>query len=197
MRPRMVLALGLMLTLASASCARSTDNDAGVATAISGGPKAPSSPTAPATPDKDRALKFSQCMRQHGLAWFPDPDSSGRMAVSVPNGTDQKKFDAASEACKQYAPAGPAQGKVDPQALEQMRQLAKCMRENGVPNFPDPGADGSISLDKSKLGTGPGDPTFDKADAACSKYQPPGAKRGTSTTGGGGQKLGTNTGGQG
>jgi len=193
----MVLALGLMLVLASASCARGTNNGTGVATAMSGGPKASSNPTSTATPDKDTALKYAQCMRQHGLSWFPDPDSSGRTAVRIPNGTDKAKLDAANEACKQYAPPGPADGKADPQMVEQMRQLAKCMRANGVPNFPDPSADGSLAIDKSKVGSGPGDPTFDKAEAACSKYQPPGAKRGVTDNGGGSGQQGGTTGGQG
>ena len=196
MRPRMVLALGLMLILASAGCARGTDNGTGVATALSGAPAASSSPSSDPTPDKDTALKFSQCMRRQGLTWFPDPDADGRMSIAVPSGTAKAKVDAATEACKQYAPAGPAKGKIDPQAIEQMRQLAKCMRENGVPNFPDPAADGGLAIDGSKLGTGPGDPTFDKAEAACSKYMPPGAKRGTMKNGGGGQQ-GTTAGGQG
>jgi hypothetical protein len=56
--------------------------------------------------------------------------------------------------------------------LEQMRQMAKCMRENGVPDFPDPSAEGGIRLDAGKLGAGPGDPVFDKAQQKCDKYMP-------------------------
>lgn len=195
MRPRTVLALGLMLTLASAGCARGTDNGAGVATAITGVPKASSSPSASATDEADAAFKFSQCMRQQGLTWFPDPDSGGRLAVSIPQGTDQKKLEAAQQACKKYMPPGPADGKPDPQAVEQARQMAKCMRANGVPNFPDPNPNGGISIDGSKLGTGPGNPTFDKAEAACSKYMPPGAEKHTVKNGS--QNNGAATGGQG
>jgi hypothetical protein len=197
MRPRTVLALGLMLTLASAGCARGTDNGTGVATAITGVPKASSSPTATAVNDADAAIKFAQCMRQQGLTWFPDPDANGRVSINVPQGTDPKKVDAARKACKKYAPAGPADGKPDPQAIEQARQMAKCMRANGVPNFPDPNADGSIAIDGSKLGAGPGDPTFDKAQAACSKYMPPGADQHTVKNGSGQQNAGSVTGGQG
>jgi hypothetical protein len=193
MRPRTVFALGLLLTLASAGCARGTDNGTGVATAVTGVPKASSSSTSAAPPNADTALEFSRCMREHGLTWFPDPDSGGRMSIKVPSGTDPKKVDAAQQACKKYAPAGPANGKPDPQAIEQMRQMAKCMRANGVPNFPDPDANGGLSIDGSKLGMGPGDPTFDKAEQACNKYLPPGGK----TAAKNGSEQGGTTGGQG
>ena len=176
MRPRTVLALGLMLALASAGCARSADSGTGVATAITGAPKASSSPTASVVVDRDQALKFSQCMREQGLTWFPDPNPDGRTAIITPKGTDPKKVQAAQAACKKYEPAGPANGKPDPQAMEKIRQMAKCMRANGVPNFPDPNADGGIDLDIKKLGMGPGDPTFDKAQTACAKYLPGGGQ---------------------
>ena len=195
MRPRTVLAFGLLLALASAGCARGTDDGNGVATAVTGVPKVSSSPTSTAGPDAETAIKFSKCMREQGLTWFPDPDPGGRLAISVPQGTDPKKVEAAQTACKKYAPAGPANGKADPQAIEQARQMAKCMRANGVPNFPDPDPDGGISIDGSKLGTGPGDPTFDKAQTACSKYLPPGA--GQNTVKNTPQQAGANAGGQG
>jgi hypothetical protein len=54
--------------------------------------------------------------------------------------------------------------------------MAKCMRANGVPNFPDPGPNGQLAIDSSKLGTGPGDPTWDKAEKACAEYRPEGAR---------------------
>jgi hypothetical protein len=44
--------------------------------------------------------------------------------------------------------------------------FAKCMRENGVPSFPDPGADGGfVKNDKTN------NPEFKKAEEACKQYQ--------------------------
>ena len=108
------------------------------------------------------------------MAWFPDPED-GKLSVAVPSDVDRKEMQEAEEACRQYAPDGGERPVPDPEALEQSRQMAKCMRENGVPNFPDPNPDGSLSLDGQKIGMGPGDPTFDKAEQACSKYRPSGA----------------------
>ncbi|MFI7423742.1 hypothetical protein [Nonomuraea sp. NPDC049684] len=43
--------------------------------------------------------------------------------------------------------------------------FAKCMRENGVPSFPAPGADGSFAKN-DKANT----PEFTKAEEACKHY---------------------------
>ena len=53
-------------------------------------------------------------------------------------------------------------------------KYSQCMRENGVPDFPDPQPNGSIQLgrDKSGKGIGPGDPAFDKAEEKCSQFMP-------------------------
>jgi hypothetical protein len=190
MRTATVVAFGLMLTLASAGCARSDDDGPGVATAQNGPASASASPSAKASRDPDAPLKFAKCMREQGLTWFPDPKSGGGMAIKVPKGFDPKKLEAAHEACKQFAPGmdgdGPAQA--DPEMLEKARQMAKCMRENGVPNFPDPQPNGGIRLDGDKLGTGPGDPTFDKAEEKCAKFMPNpdgGKQMGSDSAGGG------------
>jgi hypothetical protein len=184
----MVAALALMLALGSAACARTATEDPQVASAQNGAnPSA--SPSASASDDPDAPLKFSRCMREHGITWFPDP-VAGKMQVAVPKGTDQKKMEAAQEACKKFMPNGGEAPKPSAEDLERVRNMAKCMRENGVPNFPDPAPDGELSIDSSKLGTGPGDPTFDKAEKACSKYVPKGAKRQTQKDSGGGTTAG-------
>jgi hypothetical protein len=175
MRTRNVAVLALMLALGPAACARTGTNDPQVASAQGGNTTA--SPSASATPsdDPDAPLKFSRCMREHGLSWFPDP-SNGKMSVAIPQGTDMKKVEAAQEACKQYMPNGGNAPKPSAEELQQARDMAKCMRENGIPNFPDPNPDGGMMIDAGKLGTGPGDPTWDKAEKACAKYEPKGGK---------------------
>ncbi|HXM55215.1 MAG TPA: hypothetical protein VOB72_07475 [Candidatus Dormibacteraeota bacterium] len=62
----------------------------------------------------DQAIKFSQCMRQHGVN-MPDPQSAGgggiRIAAS-PGAFDptSDQFEQAQEACKQYQPRGATTG---------------------------------------------------------------------------------------
>ena len=118
-------------------------------------------------------MKFAQCMRENGMTWFADPEPGQRgLRIAVPPGQDKTKVDAAMEACKKFMPNGGEPPKLDAAALEQARQMAKCMRANGVPNFPDPSADGGIRIDGRKLGTGPGDPQFDAAEEKCARFRP-------------------------
>ena len=50
-------------------------------------------------------------------------------------------------------------------------KYAACMRSHGVPNFPDPNADGSISIN-SKTGLDPQSPKFRAAQNVCEKELP-------------------------
>jgi len=190
MRTRTVAASILVLALASAGCARTGTNDPQVASAQSAAAKAGASPSATASHDPDAPIKFSRCMREHGISWFPDP-KDGKMSIRIPQGSDRKKFEAAQEACKQFMPNGGEMRKPSPEELEQARQMAKCMRENGVPNFPDPAPDGGIAIDSNKLGIGPDDPSWKKAEAACSQYMPKGAQTEKHVEGAGAANGGT------
>jgi hypothetical protein len=56
------------------------------------------------------ALKYSKCMRKHGIADFPDPNSSGGLEVQATPGGDldpnHPQFKAADQACKHLLPGG-------------------------------------------------------------------------------------------
>ena len=65
-------------------------------------PNGGSGPTAAqAQQAKAQALRFSQCVRAHGVPNFPDPDSTGRIPDPATVGIDQgsPKFRAANQAC--------------------------------------------------------------------------------------------------
>jgi hypothetical protein len=68
-------------------------------------------------------------------------------------------------------PNGGEPMKADPQMQEQMRKFAQCMRENGVPGFPDPGADGGIQINGGN-GVDPTSEEFKKAEKACAQHGP-------------------------
>ena len=55
---------------------------------------------------KAQALRFSQCVRAHGVPSFPDPDSTGRIPDPATVGIDQgsPKFRAANQACGTFRP---------------------------------------------------------------------------------------------
>jgi hypothetical protein len=177
MRTTRILVLGMLLLGGAAGCA---EQQAGARVASAGGatPTASASASAAAR-DADAPLKHAQCMREQGMTWFPDPDSSGKTSIRIPQGTDKAKFDAAMEACRKWGPDSGGPEKIDPEMVENMRRMAQCMRDNGIKNFPDPAADGGLRVDGSKLGTGPGDPAFDKARKACEQYAPKDTNRKT------------------
>jgi hypothetical protein len=173
MRVRTGLVLGLLLTVSVAGCA-GTHGGGGVATANGSGSKPTSSAQPGGLSDRESALKFAQCMRENGVPNFPDPtfNDGGGIGIEAPQGSDPQKVDAAMKTCKKYLPNGGEPLKADPQRMEQMRKLAKCMRENGVPGFPDPGPDGGIQMNGNDSGLNPNDPKFQAAQKACAKYEP-------------------------
>ncbi|MDI6102002.1 hypothetical protein QLQ12_25615 [Actinoplanes sp. NEAU-A12] len=187
MRTRTVLVLGVLLAATVTGCAKNSESP-GVATAASGNPRSTAGPTASAGIDPDAPLKHAKCMRENGMSWFPDPQGPNS-TIRIPSNVAPEDFQKAMQACRQWAPDGGEKPEADPARIEMARQMARCMRENGVPGFPDPNPDGSLHLDGEKIGTGPGDPTFDKAEEKCSQYRPSGAVQrhvgGPGTAGGG------------
>jgi hypothetical protein len=174
----------LVLALTAAGCAApGTGGDGGDGVATVGGT---ASPSASASPDgaagldqQEKALKFAQCMREHGVD-MPDPQfENGRIKVQIGGGPgDEETIEAAQEACREYAPMGGPDGKPDPQMQETMRKMAQCMREHGVEDFPDPQADGGVRID-GNIGD---DPDFPQAQKVCEDQFLPGAG-GTRTSG--------------
>jgi hypothetical protein len=132
------------------------------------GPSAVGSTTSPSAPS---AVTYSACMRSHGVANFPDPDSNGQLpktdAQQLAVSTSQ--LQAAQQICRPLSPASggsfrqQTQGCVESgdcptalvrQMLDVQRKYAQCMRTHGVPNFPDPILDpqGRPFFDVSKAG---------------------------------------------
>ncbi len=94
--------------------------------------------------DRDRAIAYAQCMRENGVPDFPDPDAQGRLRGAGHEQQDAPQFVAALEACRDLAPGGEHEKLGDPAFVEQMREFSQCMRENGLPDFPDPDAQGRL-----------------------------------------------------
>jgi hypothetical protein len=106
--------------------------------------------------DDDAALAYAQCMRDNGYAEFPDPTPGEGMRFLITPGS-AARFEQAATTCRALAPAGLRDEGVTPEALEGLLKLAQCVREHGLPNFPDPSADGRF--DAGKIGAGPDDPS--------------------------------------
>ena len=89
-----------------------------------------------------KALAYSRCMRSHGVLNFPDPNSSGAFPkISAQQlGVSSTLFQAAQNHCRYLLPnggSGPSQTQVQ-QIMSGMLKFARCMRSDGVSNWPDP-----------------------------------------------------------
>jgi hypothetical protein len=115
-------------------------------------------------------LAFAKCMREHGVdVPDPKPGQGGlvRIAPGASTNPDDPKVRAAETACRPLLGAGgTGAGPDDPKARAAMLDFAKCMRANGVENFPDPTGNGDIAIGGSN-GVDPSSPAFQKAQRAC------------------------------
>lgn len=104
-------------------------------------------------------VSFAQCMRENGLKDFKDPSAGGSFSLQVnPNDPVAKK---ALKACQSQTQTNFVDGGSDTRWMAAQREYSKCMRAQGLTDFPDPGPDGAQHL------TGPIDAAFKAADAVC------------------------------
>ncbi|WP_433616506.1 hypothetical protein ACQP2P_14935 [Dactylosporangium sp. CA-139114] len=92
--------------------------------------------------DRDKQLKFSKCMRDNGYD-MPDPDGNadGTGAVGTVTANDAA-FQAALEKCRPLLPNGGEPPKLSEEERAEALKFAKCMRDKGIADYPDPSADG-------------------------------------------------------
>ena len=95
------------------------------------------------------AVKFAECMRKNGVSQFPDPGASGELTIdAVANGsglnTSTPAFEQAISACKALEPAGFTGSKRSAGQQQAGLEFARCIRANGVPDFPDPTPNGPL-----------------------------------------------------
>jgi hypothetical protein len=105
------------------------------------------------------AYRYSACMRSHGVPSFPDPhvvvNTPTKQAIGIhplpQTIASSPQFKAAQEACKGIMPA-PGNGNAK-ERMEEGRArgqyllaFAQCLRSHGVQGFPDPTAQGQLTL---------------------------------------------------
>jgi hypothetical protein len=146
-RPLAALALIAMVALISA-CGSTAPAGSG----SSGGNNAPagsgSSGGNTTASKREKAVKFAECVRAHGVPHFPDPDASGNFNFGVD--VSAAVFTAAVNACKALQPPGSLSGKRSSTQQSAALRFAQCVRANGVPDFPDP-ANGQPLIDTERI----------------------------------------------
>jgi hypothetical protein len=149
----MRLLAGLLLTLALAACGSSKSADTASTNAL------------------DTARRYAQCMRDNGVPDFPDPEPNGEFRGQGHEQQNDPKFAAATEKCRSLAPGGEHEKTGDPAFVDQMRAYSQCMRDNGVPDFPDPDPDGRLRGQGHEQRN---DPKFQAASDSCRAKLPGG-----------------------
>jgi hypothetical protein len=171
---------------------------AAVAGCGSGGPAAGGSPPSTTTSMSEvqilaLAKEVANCVRSNGLPGFPDPyfengelklppvddnvKQQGQAALDGPCKDKWQQLEAvlpkANRSQEQHAP-------IAADDLEKLKQFTQCMREHGLPSFPDPDSTGQYHLGEAGLppgagkGNGPADATFRTALDACHQLGVPG-----------------------
>ena len=180
LRPLAALA---MLAVISAGCSNgSADNSSSTGTTSStgtakssGSSSTAASHNSTATP-REKAVKFSECMRENGYPDFPDPKASGEFpsfGISVSPAVWVK----ALRACKELQPPGSFSAHLSTKELSAALKFAQCVRAHGVKDFPDP-VQGEPIIDTTKIPSAnrPGGMSIlNAATRQCTHFGPRGA----------------------
>jgi hypothetical protein len=129
------LAALALIALIGAGCSNGSAENGSTGSGSSGGSKNAT--------NRDKAVKFAECMRDNGVSDFPDPDASGRLTIDgVVNGSSLEPstpaWKEAIGACEDLEPPGFTGHKRSAEEQEHALEFAQCIRDNGVEDFPDP-----------------------------------------------------------
>ena len=141
LRPLAVLAIVALISVISAGCGSNASSETGTASSAgAGGDKKLSA--------RDKAVKFAECIRAHGVSDFPDPNEKNQFEYGV--SVTPAVWTRATTACKPLQPPGTLSGKRTPKQQSASLRFAQCVRDHGVKDFPDP-VNGEPIIDTYKI----------------------------------------------
>ena len=163
------------LILAAAGCGGGGSTSASGATSNGGG----SQSTSKADSAQQSGIAYAQCMRAHGVGNFPDDaitSNGSGTEVHLPQGiTSNPDYQSASKTCQPKLPKGGATGGGSSNARVQDEiNWANCMHSHGVPNAPEPNAQGQMIMKGGSGGVDPNSPAFQAGMQTCRKDLPGG-----------------------
>jgi hypothetical protein len=133
-----VVVSSVVVALPAAACGASAPHRTGRSSAQASHASAATDSTS------SKLLAFSRCVRRHGVPNFPDPQG-GATNTKFPSaqqlGVSDSVLTGAEQHCAHLLP--PGRDDQFPAAelqvlLTGMLRFSKCMRQHGVPNWPDP-----------------------------------------------------------
>jgi len=151
-----------------------------------GGPSP--APTAPKSPPRAGAsvavavdaaavfLQVAQCFRAHGHPDYPDPVQGSDGSWGFPVTADRISVpDECADILRQSKQMSPGTAKTKPVVdLAQGRAFAKCMRDNGIADWPDPNPDGTYTVPARLSDPGSENQWKPKATGPCKQFLPDG-----------------------
>jgi hypothetical protein len=168
-RPLLVLSALVALTGGLAACSSSGDVS----------PNSSTSANANAQQQLDLGRQFAQCARDHGYPNFQDPQWNGdKLEYEAPADGGKEQLDEIAQIpeCKTISDQirghnrseNPTPSAAD---LQKLMQFAKCMREQGLTEWPDPKADGTFPITGTPLeNEGQSERYFNALDACKHLY---------------------------
>lgn len=95
--------------------------------------------------------EYAACMQEHGIE-MPDPESDGdAVGIVVEGDFDPEAFEEATAQCDPILEAVFGEFEMTPEMEAELRDqelaFAHCMRDNGVEEWPDPGAGGGTMIE--------------------------------------------------
>ena len=164
-RAAVAVAVGVVVLLVVGLAGCSASGGAGAATTTTSG-------------QQDAAALWRElvrCARANGMPNLADPqiDSNGR--ADFPDGTPDPPA-SVRRACQSIYDRLPPSARDDndrpPADMQALLRYARCMREHGVADFPDPDAEGNFRAPAGSTGPGPKSPSFQRALQACRQLDP-------------------------
>ena len=98
------------------------------------------------TTTQNRPIAFPRCMRSNGVPRFPDVGKPTPQQAGV----SETQFEAAVRACRHLLPNGGESQDTTSQTRTQLADelsFARCMRSHGLSRFPDPTAQGGLTVE--------------------------------------------------
>jgi hypothetical protein len=120
--------------------------------------------------------EYAQCLREHGLQVGQPTVERGRLRVPLVGSPPQQGAPPPQPvipaACKAIVDRLPknVMGRAPLSAADvrKLERFSQCVRENGIPDWPDPKADGTIPLNGTSIEVK--SERFQTAQKACRKY---------------------------
>jgi hypothetical protein len=132
LRPLATLTMVALISVISAGCGSNAASDTGTA----GSTGTTSSGADKKLTARDKAVKFAECIRAHGVSDFPDPDAKNQFQYGV--SVTPAVWNQATTACKDLQLPGTLSSKRTPKQQSASLRFAQCVRDHGVKDFPDP-----------------------------------------------------------